>query len=200
MRPDEAFDSIAFISYLLRTANELALRKYVFPFVPEREKWRGIHLTRWVDIDGDGEDEFVIVIGERSFKETSGGEGRVLVLKHDLLQSVGGILPLLPNAYYGPHLVVGDLDNDGLPEIVASMQGDGSRDRSGIVVDWHEGVLRAETKVGKEPLRSHVWPFEVLTPMSTAPHSVLAWYTETGKLGYARFIDGQLVPLEGDSF
>lgn len=192
LRPPEAFESISFVSYLLRVANEAALARYVYPFVPSAEKFRGIQSTKWADVDNDGSNEFIVLVGERNYGASTAGHGRVLVLTNNFSDSLPGDLPLLENAYYSAHIAVGDLDGDGTVELLASFAHEGTMWRNGMVVDWDGVSLRAvSTLDDSAPLRSHRWPFEIIKPMQHKP-ALIACYDEANAVSYVAYAGGTL--------
>jgi|GEM_PF-2740435 len=187
----EAFDSIAFVNYLLRTANNLALDKYVYPFLPSRDKFRAIQLTKRLDIDGDGNKEFIILISERDWSESSGGAGRVLAVRSDFSSAIPGNLPLIDGVYHSPHITSGDLDGDGRLEFIVSFIGETDW-RVCLIVDYLEGQLRGTSEVDGQPIRSYIWPPEVVIPMATAPEARVITYDEHGRSHFIRYEGGVL--------
>ena len=192
LRPNEAYESLFFISYLIRLANEFALERYVYPFLPRTQRARSIQMTKWADLNGDGEDEFLVLMGERDYSATSGGRGRVLVLNHEMNDTLPGELPLTENGFYSAHVALGDIDGDGNTEVLTSFILDGSQWRHGMVIDWDGTSLVGTVALDdSNPLRSFRWPFEIIRPMQHKPGLVVT-YDEAGAVRYAGYDAGVL--------
>ena len=186
-----AFDTIAFVNYLLHIATECATERFVYPFLPTRDRFRSVQAIKRVDIDGDGADEFVVLVGERDWTEQAGGEGRVLVLNKDCSASLPGDLRLMPGYLQG-YVAIGDIDGDGHPEVVASLCDD-NKLRHGLAITF-DGTQIVELKVrGGGLLRTHTWPFEIVKPMSMAPDTAIIAYDDHNGVTHYRFDAGELV-------
>lgn len=168
--PGTAFDTLAFVNYLLDVAQEAALAKYVHPFLG---KWGGPYLMVGIsrcDMNGDGSDELVVV--------TCGPSAiRALILQGDGLLPMPGSPPIVPGTVAAAPIFY-DLDGDGRMELVLA---GGDRDASGhwhwrgLVVDCAaDGTIRSFPGPPGDELMSDAIQFQVVRPMQIQGPAIAA--------------------------
>lgn len=195
--PGPAFDTIAFVNYLLGVAEQAALERYVYPFVG---RWAGPTLIQGIhhrDLNGDGDEEIVVV--------TTGGlsagqrQAAVLVLAKGGLSPLPGFIEPMPaEIVSGPAFE--DLDGDGRPELLLSggVQTDGRWLWSGSILDCGADGRFATYGATEEAFKSAQLPFEVLRPMHIDGPTVAAW-TDAGGYEYWKFNGAQLTRQSQDT-
>ena len=164
--PGPAYDTIAFVNYLLGVAEQAALARYVYPFVG---RWSGARVIEGVhrcDLNGDGDDEIVVVM---RWQDSSGQPlASALILKHDGLSPMTGAMNPMPASIVSAP-VFEDLDADGRRELLIS---GGTQSPSGwlwrgSVIDVGDAGTVREFGSSDKDFNSLYVPFEVLRPMHT---------------------------------